>query len=248
MSSSRIFRKDASFIPKSLVLKKVSPERATAKETGSNDAPEESRKTEQEEAPQLMSDLKAEEKLPEEDREALREEAYRQGIHDATRQQEKKLAPLLAALTNGCQKIDSLQQALYDTYREAIIDHIIMLSRSIIDQELTTRRDIIAGKVKSAFQQAIDDEEFTLTIHPDDLAEAEQLQEDLLQQIRSLKHIILRTDLAVERGGFLLESKGCLVDATIQTQLESGREFLEEEIESLAPEHDLSDKSTTVVE
>ena len=68
-----------------------------------------------------------------------------------------------------------------------------------------------------------------MTVHPDDLAVAEAKAPELIAAVRGLERIVFKTDPTLTRGGCLLESATCSVDATVETQLDSLREFLGEQ-------------------
>ena len=68
-----------------------------------------------------------------------------------------------------------------------------------------------------------------MTLHPDDLAFAEAQAPELIASIRGMERMIFKTDPGISRGGCLLESLTCSVDATIETQMEVLKELLQEQ-------------------
>ena len=132
----------------------------------------------------------------------------------------------IAAFAEGCQKIDIQRKQLLQQSRGDLINLIILLSEKILGQELATPRNIIASTLQSALEQAIESEEYYLTLHPEDLAFAEAKVPEIIAAIRGLERIVFKTDNSMTRGGCLLESSTCTVDATIETQLASMKEFL----------------------
>ena len=116
-----------------------------------------------------------------------------------------------------------------------MINLIIAVTRKIIGQELATPRNLIATTLQTALENAIDSEEYYVTLHPDDLAFAEQQAPEIISSIRGLERLVFKTNSSISRGGCLLESAVCSADATIETQIESLREFLEEQPTALPP-------------
>lgn len=236
MSSSKIFKEDPSFVPTTLVQEIITEQIAPPEEpelpSGNNhETSQPSLKEEQTTVTQPKLAAEPEPPPPPEpkvDVQALQQEAYDKGVADCTANQQQKMETAINALYQACQKIDTLHHSMLDQYRSNIINTVISLSKKIIGQELMTNRDVIAKTLENALQQAIASDEFIVTIHPDDLNAVEHSKSTLMNRIHGLKNIIIQTDHEVARGGCLIESKTCSVDATIATQLESAQEFLEE--------------------
>ena len=76
---------------------------------------------------------------------------------------------------------------------------------------------------------------FAQQLHSRLQAFAEQQAPEIISAIRGLERLVFKTDSSISRGGCLLESAVCSADATIETQIESLREFLEEQPTALPP-------------
>jgi flagellar assembly protein FliH len=229
MSSSRVFPKDAHFTPTSLVQQRillpaedtVTEEMRPSPETGTLSPPAH---------PAGESGQQ-----PGIDLDAVREEAYSQGLAAGVQQVQYDLLNAIEALTDACQKIDTLHRAILEQSRGDLINVAISLSKRILGQELTTRRDLIAATLQAALEEAIASEEFFVTVHPDDMAIAERKAPDLIASIRGLEHLVFKTDKSISRGGCLLESHLCSVDATLESQLAAAREHLEDQASLFNP-------------
>ncbi|MBP7518714.1 MAG: hypothetical protein KA768_12855 [Desulfobulbus sp.] len=217
MSSSRVFKADAAFTPTPIVRRVLDPDEALLIEPA------------RAETPPAPAPPVAAEPAPPVDLEALRAEAYNQGMADLAAQWETEFQQAMAAFADACQKIDRQRRALVEHSRGDIINLIISLTRTIVGEELATPRNVIAATVQRALEQAIDSEEYYVTLHPDDLALAEARAPELVAAVRGLERLVFKTDPSLTRGGCLLESALCSVDATVETQLDSLREFLGEQ-------------------
>jgi len=235
MSSSKIFKKDSHFTPTPLVQRNIATpvNKASAPAAGPNgahppgspsalaangDEPRRNR------APQV-----APEPSPPIDLEALKKEAYNQEMTDMVAQHQFEVQRTVNALTEACQKIDDQRKKMLTQNHGDIVNLIIALSKKLLGQELATPRNIIATTLQNALEHAIASEEYYVTLHPADLAFAEAKAPELIAAIRGLERIVFKTDAAMTRGGCLLESLTCSVDATIETQMESMKEFLREQ-------------------
>ena len=247
MNSSKIFKEDPSFVPTTLVQEIIIEQTPRPEDTEL--PPEIDHKTSQpsieEEQTVLPPELASEPEQPppaspepDIDIQALQQEAYDQGVADCSANQQQKIELAINAFHQACQKIDTLRQSLLERYRSDIINTVIGLSQKVIDQELVTNRNVVAKTLENALQQAIACDEFIVTVHPDDLNAVEHTKPEIMTRIHGLKNIIIQTDQEVTRGGCLIESKTCSVDATITTQLESAQEFLEENTLSFSEDCD----------
>lgn len=233
MSSSKVYKQDTSFVPTTLIQEEIEEvvheEQHLEREPESNEAIQDNLIQEEQPAPEPEVQQEPPPQAPEEkiDIQAVQQEAYNQGVADTTAQLQK-LETAIQAFETSCQKIDETRNAILERYRGEIINTVIEASQNIINQELDTSRDVIAKTIERSLEQAIPSEEFIITIHPEDLNSVEHIKSGLVARIHGLKSIIIQTDHSITRGGCLLESKTCSIDATIETQVESTKEFLEE--------------------
>ncbi len=253
MSSSKVFKDDPSFTPITLIQEEIRPD-GLRRETAEDDEPlapaTGPAETEEQQVP-----LAAEAEPPpspkpepvEIDIEAIRKEAYDQGVRDTQEQNRDEVRQALAAFRQACRDLALLHSSILEQSRGDMINLVIALSRKIIGRELSTGRDTIAATLQAAVDHAIASDEYVITLHPDDLDLAREIEPDLVESVRGLKHIVFRTSTEITRGGCRLESNTCAVDATIEAQLETAREFLEQEVsnlEGLVPRPDGGEERT----
>lgn len=235
MSSSKVFKKDPHFTPTPLVQRNIAPVKREPKPildtVTSHLPPEESLQPVSEEpveVPPSPSEADQETEAPI-DIETLRLEAYNQGKADLAAEWQMEFQQGISAFAEGCRKIDSLRKRMLNQNRGDLINLIILLSEKILAQELATPRNIIAATLQSALEQAIESEEYYVTVHPEDLAFAEAKAPEVIAAVRGLERLVFKTDDSMTRGGCLLESSASTVDATIETQLAAMKEFLTEQ-------------------
>ena len=242
MSSSRIFKGDPLFTPTTLVQRNIALPMGDADLAAMGaDGPVDDEFAQDDPWTECDGDAadqhgaRAAEPAPAPDLQALRDEAYNQGLADMEARHQADFQSAIVALAAACQKLDSQRKALLEQSRGDMINLIIAVTRKIIGQELATSRNLIAVTLQAALESAIDSEEYYVTLHPDDLAFAEQQAPEIISAIRGLERLVFKTDSSISRGGCLLESAVCSADATIETQIESLREFLDEQPTALPP-------------
>lgn len=234
MSSSKVFREDPHFTPISLVRRSIDLpiEETRPAEVPPTEAPSPA-PVPPPETPLVVEECAPAPPVPppqpEIDLEAIRQEAYNQGVADQVARFQIELEHTLLAFDQACRKIDKLRRQILDHSRGDLVNLIIALTEKILGQELATPRNIIASTLQTAMEQAIESEEYYVTLHPDDLAFAEAKRPELISAIRGLERIIFKTDATITRGGCLLESAACTVDASIEGQLESVKTLMLEQ-------------------
>lgn len=237
MSSSKIFRDDPSFTPVSLVSTKIRPDIPEKDNQPPTPQAAEPEQTQQggEQSPPAAATTPPAPLPPLPDIDAIRAEAYEQGKQDALQgnreseqTQQSELRRTIEAFTRACGNVDNLHEEILEQSRGDMINLVIALSRKIIGREVATGRDVIADTLKKAIELAMKNNEYDIWLNPDDLATVEKMVPDLIASVQQLNHIILKTDPEILRGGCRLDSDICTVDATIEAQLETVREFLEE--------------------
>lgn len=244
MSSSKVYKTDSQFTRTPLVQKNLEVDTDDRDLTDTQPAGDEGRpekppdtgeQPRQQQATPQKVDAQVEQQVTLEDIQAAREEAYSQGVADASAQHQSALLHTIEAFQQACQRVHSLHRTVLDHSRGEVINLVIALSSKILDRELEIGRDIIASTLQKVLDNAIESDEFIITLNPDDLAAAEEKAPELIASVRGLEHIVFKVDPGITRGGCQLESKICSVDATIETQLEASREFLQANSTILLP-------------
>lgn len=169
-------------------------------------------------------------KQPPVDIKAIREEFYQLGKQEAEQTILNELHQAVDAFTCACTEINNLHKNLLEQSRGDTINLVMALCKKIVVRELRTDREAIARTLQKAIEISIDSSEYDIWLNPDDFSTVEKMTETFSKQIRDLKQIRLKTDPSISRGGCRLESTICRVDATIETQMESIREFLGEQL------------------
>lgn len=231
---SKVFKDDPAFIPVSLISEK-SMQQATAPASTDDQkgSPQENIPPPE---PTPVDHSPIQPPHPEEtnqppqsqDLEAIKKKAYAEGKLEAEQAMQTGLQQTLDAFAHACAEVDNLHVNLLEQSRGDMINLVIALSKKIIGRELTTGRDIIVDTLQNAIELAIKHNEYDIWLNPEDLSTVEKIVPELIGSVQRLEHITLKTDPKISRGGCKLDSSICTVDATIEAQLETAREFLEE--------------------
>lgn len=165
---------------------------------------------------------------PQIDIDALVEEAYNKGVADGAQRADDDFGSSARALAAGCEKLDSLNETILKNSMQTMEDLVMAIAEKIIRTSVEQQQETIRATVEEAIQQAVKSEEFRIILHPDDMEAIEEKKENLVASLSGLENIILKSDPTVERGGCLIESVNCTVDATLSSQLDIISEELKE--------------------
>lgn len=231
MSSSRVFKDDPAFTPVSLINKEQQDQNQTSPtpESPQDNFGHDTQAQESVNSPPEQAPTAGEHSLPPApDLDAIRAEGYTQGKLETEQAMEKGLQQTSLAFARACAEVDNLHKNLLEASRGDMINLVIALSKKIIGRELTTSRNIIVDTLQNAIELAIKHHEYDIWLNPADLETVEKLVPELIGSVQKLEHVTLKTDVDITPGGCRLDSSVCTVDATIEAQLETVRDFLDE--------------------
>ena len=150
---------------------------------------------------------------------AARQTGYEDGYRDGLAALEgfkqsfanQSTAQIGALLQSVGAQLDALQQAL----ASALVDTATQLARQVVRSELGARPELIAEVAKQALEALmLSARHITLRLHPDDQPLVAQGAADLL----AARGARLIADVAVQRGGCVVESDLSRIDASIESR------------------------------
>ncbi|MGE3540097.1 MAG: FliH/SctL family protein [Candidatus Tectimicrobiota bacterium] len=171
----------------------------------------------QEEAAHCLAEAQAQTTL-------LSEEAYQQGFQQGEERARQdiaaQLAPILQTFQQAAVELAGLRASVLQQAETDVIDLAFQLARKIIAHEVLEHQHVLRATLARALAQVADQDRLIIRVHPEDLAQATMLQQDLLQALGEVKTVSLQADQAVGRGGCLVETALGTIDARIEAQIE----------------------------
>jgi flagellar assembly protein FliH len=89
---------------------------------------------------------------------------------------------------------------------------------------------VVLTIIENALQSSVRSDQYRIRVNPEDLEHVTQQKPLFLASISGLKNLSVEADPAISRGGCRVDSELGEVDATLETQLESIRQALNEAI------------------
>ncbi len=159
-----------------------------------------------------------------EEAQAQIEAAYKEGVETGINQAEEDYGSAVKALANICNQLNILQETIIRNSSSEFLDFALAIAERIIRFSVSQQDETIVATVKEALQRAIRSEEFTIYLHPDDMAIIEAKSAEIVNEVSGLDNILLKNDSSIERGGARLESDNCTIDATVASQFATIRD------------------------
>jgi type III secretion system HrpE/YscL family protein len=134
------------------------------------------------------------------------------------------------------QYTEQTTRALLDVQRKMseIEPEFIKLVRAcvekILGQELKQHPDAVVGIVRNALQDARQQREIIVRVHPDDADQLKKNQGRLLEKLARANTIEIRPDNAVTRGGCIVVTELGTIDASLERQLQGLEAALDQEM------------------
>ena len=166
------------------------------------------------------------------DVEAVKQEAYAKGKKEGRLEVENTLQKASDALAAGLEELQELKDSVFNRSKEDMIRLVMGVAERVIQAEVQEKQEIVTKTVMRALTAAVQSEEYTVKIHPEDLEAVREHKPLFLARIKGLKRIHFLTDESISRGGCLAESRVGDVDATLETQLQEIFRQLQMEIAS----------------
>ncbi len=153
-------------------------------------------------------------------------EAYQQGFEEGQEKAEQDFGMTARTLLLVCQQMDTLRATIIVNSNKELLDFSLAVAEKIVRFSVREQDHTIISTIEEALRRAVKSDEFTIHIHPDDYDTLAAKSDEIVAGLSGLNNIVIRKDTTVERGGALIESDNCTIDATIAGQFEVIREEL----------------------
>lgn len=161
---------------------------------------------------------------------ALTEEAYRegklQGRGEALAEAREHCQAGAAALEAAARRLRSLDEEFRTKAGEAIVSLALAVAEHVCRREIRQDPALILSTIREALTLLPGLEEIVVRLHPEQFALIQEHRNELLGTQDAMRALRLVADPRIEPDGCLVETPGCLVDASLPAQLEEARRRL----------------------
>jgi flagellar assembly protein FliH len=152
------------------------------------------------------------------------EAAYQRGLKTGTEKCEADFGDATRTLLNTCQQLDAIRETIIGNSREELLAFALAIAEKIIRISVREQDSTVIATIEEALQRAVKSDEFTVYIHPEDYDTVAAKSADLVAGLSGLNKIVVKKDSSIQRGGAMIDSDNCTIDATIASQFEEIRE------------------------
>jgi len=161
---------------------------------------------------------------------ALTEEAYRegklQGRAEALAEARERCQAGAAALEAAARQLQSLDEEFHTKAGEAIVSLALAVAEHVCRREIRQDPALILSTIREALTLLPELEEIVVRLHPEQCAFIQDHRNELFGTQDAMRALRLVADPRIEPDGCLVETPGCLVDASLPAQLEEARRRL----------------------
>jgi len=147
------------------------------------------------------------------------DEHYRKGFNEGIEFQKKEIMPVLDALSSLIKTIPKVREDIRAKNEEQAVCLAIAIAEKILNQEVTTRKDVILGVLKGVLKNISETEGMKIRLNQQDFRYMMEIKKDFLQSFDGVRNVVFEEDVSIKRGGAVVETMFGEVDARLESQL-----------------------------
>jgi len=145
------------------------------------------------------------------------DKGYQEGREKAEAETQKETIAIIEPLKEVLNAADPMLDQLIEKYEAQIISLILKISKKVVMASLQVDDEIVRHTILDALKHLVAPEEIILSVSPEDYEYIEMIKDEFFEAIGSLKHVAVKSDPLMDRGGCRIET----ATATIATDPES---------------------------
>lgn len=192
-----------SFIPQGSVVRKSELQAKDKAKEIIEEALGEAQKI-KEEANQILAQIERE-------REKARQEGYEEGKREG-----------LEEFTQEILKAKALEEKIYAAAEPEIIQLVFAMVEKVVGTLVEQHKEVVRSIVLQALERSLGDR-IVIRLHPEDFRRLRDEEKVFKEHIDKTKHLYLKEDDTIQKGGCIVETEIGTIDAQLDTQLKAIR-------------------------
>lgn len=156
----------------------------------------------------------------------IRRRARDEGIALGREQGMADAAAATAALNDAIDALHRQSQELADTVEADAVELAVMLAAKIVAGTIEVQPQRVLDAVAGALRRLVERRQVALIVDPDDFDLVSANVDALKAKLGGIEICEVQADRRIGRGGVIVRTVECEVDATVPTQLERAREVV----------------------
>ena len=158
--------------------------------------------------------------------EALREQAHREGFAGGRAEALALVAPVLEALHAAVADVKAHEAEVAEALERRSVELGIALAQKIVAGTLDVEPERVVEVVRGALRGIVERERIIVLVNPDDMELVQASLDDLRGSLGGINHCVVEAERRVARGGCIVRTAVGDVDARVDTKLERAREVI----------------------
>jgi flagellar assembly protein FliH len=156
------------------------------------------------------------------------EKGFAQGEKDGLELGEKKAIKLIENIESILIELKHLKEEIPKQYEKEMLDLVFVITKKIIYREIASDETALKETILNALHFAVEKSKVVLSVNPKDFNYVEKLRTQLFAEVKDLKSISISSDPSITRGGCFLETPHGDIDSTVETQLKTIYQSMED--------------------
>ncbi len=145
------------------------------------------------------------------------DKGFQAGREKAEAEIQKETAEILGPLKDALNASGQLLENLLEKYEAQFLSLILKISQKAVMASVEMDDEIVKNTILDALKSLVAPEEIILNVSSEDYAYIEMIKDDFFEAVGSLKHVAVKSDPLINRGGCKIET----ATASISTDPES---------------------------
>ena len=158
------------------------------------------------------------------------EQAYARGRQDGLQEAESKLDSTHQTLAAALEEVSRLREKLTRNSRQDMLRLVMAIAEQVIRRELQVDPKVVLTVLDEALKASVQADQYRIQVNPADLERVTEQKPLFLASMSGLKNLNIEGNNSVSAGGCRIESDLGEVDATIESQLDSIQQALNEAV------------------
>ncbi len=146
-----------------------------------------------------------------------RKEGEPQGLAQARKNFDERVAPLLESLS----KVAELYDDLWSVNEPLMVGLAQLIAERVLLKELTTAPESVTAAFKAALEHLGEQHRAVFRMHPDDIALVDEIKGEARDRLSGLVKLEFKADDSLSRGDLVMETEAGLLDATVKRRLQA---------------------------
>lgn len=154
------------------------------------------------------------------------DKGYQEGCEKAQAEIQKQALEILEPLKEVLTKVDPILDQLLDKYEAQILELIFKIAQKVVMASVKMDDESVKHTILDALKSLVAPEKIILNVSSEDYEYIEMIKDDFFEAMESLKHVAVRSDPLIKKGGCKIETATASISTDPEAKLAAVYEAL----------------------